>query len=110
MTARYDRVPQAARDVFDGSTVEPPERELMLEMFRAYFNEPFIDDETRDQFWNAIIGERFDEAIPLMLSAHVVFLLEMLRPKTREQLLHELEKNHPGTHYSDETFGVSKRH
>lgn len=110
MNARYDRVPRAARDVFNGSTVEPSRREEILELFRLYFNEPFIDDEKREKFWYAIIDERFDEAFALMLPAHTIFLLEMLRPKTREQLLHELEKNHPGTHYSDETFGGSLKH
>lgn len=43
-TEKYHRVPQAARDVFAHSAVEPATRERCLEAFRMYFNESFNDD------------------------------------------------------------------
>ena len=78
----YDSVPQAALDVFARSALAPQKREKMLDMFRLYFNEPFHEDCRRDEFWSAIIDERFDDAIKLMLPVHVSFLLEMLRPRS----------------------------
>lgn len=64
---------------FARGSMDRDEIMLRLEMFKAYFEEPFIDGEERDKFWKAMEEGRFEEAMSHMLPVHAGFLLDLIR-------------------------------